>query len=125
MSRFWISSVCEGTKGKALNRANRLTRSGPVGSRPLSDLIWGPSRAAVGHGLLPGDPGRGICHAVHAAPAFVRRAIETLERAIRQRERASMSVCLLGHITQVLAHRVDVNCGRAGRIAVHGGGDFR
>ena len=49
----------------------------------------------VGHSLLLGDPVRGIGHAVHTAASFARRAIETLERTVRERKRASMSARLL------------------------------
>ena len=48
-----------------------------------------PPRAALAAtAFCWASPVRGIGHAVHAAPAFARRAIETLERAVRQRKRA-------------------------------------
>src|SRR5450631_2426760 len=90
-----------------------------VGSRS------GGSQAAVGHSLLPGDPVRGISHAVHAAVSFARRSIETVERAIRERKRASMSARLIGHIAQVLTHRVDVKCGGARNGPFHRRDDLR
>src|SRR5258706_16100740 len=72
----------------------------------------GRLQAAFGRRLLPGDPVRGIGHAIHVAASFPRGAIEALERAIRQRKRAAVGGRLLGHIAQVLTHRVDIEGGR-------------
>src|SRR5438552_1655464 len=72
----------------------------------------GRLQASGGHRLLPGDPVRGIGCPVHVAASFLRRAIETLERAIRERKRASVGGCLFAHIAQVLAHGVDIERSR-------------
>src|SRR5258706_9088456 len=119
----WIGMIAV-TRATPLRKFRLEFESWFISCSP-SACIGGGLPAAVVPCLALGDPVRRVGHAVHAAPAFARRAIEALERTARQRQPAAMNGCLLGHIAPSLAHPVDVKRGGSPNIPIHGGDDLR